>query len=179
MRRGLIAAFAAAALAATMAGVVGAAAQDLSPWLAKPGAPSARPAVPQTPDEVDAWLDANQIDTTGWGIIGFDDRGVTFTQEGFKPARGAILLAIPSRSELFRPAPATDGSPVRSLTFVLNVDCRKRLKRIGGGTLYREHGLQGAGVTVDQIGRAWRAIDENVPGDAYLLDLCKRAAAGS
>ena len=161
------------------------AAQTVSPKTAGPqsaGPQSAGPLgaapLPQTPAQVDAWLDANHIVTTGWSIVGFDDQGVTMVDQTFRPPPGVTSIALPSRAELFRAAPGPQGAQYFSMAFMLNIDCQGRRRQIGGGLLFEQHGLRGRVATVNQIGTTWFALEDGNPADSYVLDLCRKAAAG-
>ena len=159
-----------AALAAASA-----AAQTASPQTA--GTLGAAP-LPQTPAQVDAWLDANHIVTTGWSIVGFDGQGVTMVDETFRPPPGATSIALPSRTELFRAGPGPKGTQFNSIAFMLNVDCQGRRRQVGGGILFEQHGLKGRVTTTSQIGTTWFALEDGNPADSYVLGLCRKTAAG-
>lgn len=126
---------------------------------------SASAQVPQTPDEIVAWTNTNnissQIDGATWSMIGADGTGV-FMGGVMETRNDANMAKIGERLEFFGPADVGAGTNALSLNQVYDVNCETRQVRLATIAVYAEHNL-GSEILAQDAGGEWApAAETNV-----------------
>jgi len=123
--------------------------------------------------KVQAWAD-RALDLKGWRIVGYGNRGVVLLPAGFEPAGPSFSIDV--RYEAMAAGPAPDGRPFRSMRSTKAVDCRQGASRDGRVLIYAGNDLQQL-LDDRDIAGDWRPLDEKVPVERALIELCARAPA--
>jgi len=131
------------------------------------GAPPPGEAVAATPEAVYAWAARRGLDLKGWELESVDGSSAAFY---VRDVPLGPLMRLTFRLEYFRPAPLGDGRQVRSVSGVVEVDCR------AGRSRYLQTRLYAGNDFKDFIRKdpdtAWAPLDPSNPHDGYFQDRC-------
>jgi hypothetical protein len=135
--------------------------------LALGGAAQAQEPVPSTPAAVRAWAAKAGLDLKGWELESTDqDSAAFYAQQA--PVGPTMNLTL--RLEYFRPSPLPDGQKVRSVSAVIELDCKLGRRRYHNTMLYAGNDFR-AFIRRDPD-TDWEALDPKNPHDDYLAWRC-------
>jgi hypothetical protein len=123
--------------------------------------------VAATPRAVYAWAARHGLDLKGWELESIDASSAAFYA---REVPVAPVMRLTFRLEYFRPAPLANGQWVRSVSGIVEVDCRAHRSRYLQTRLYAGDDLTGY-IRADPD-TPWAPLDPDNVHDGYFQDRC-------